>query len=81
MVCLYTTDKSTTAYIRTDQLDGETDWKLRKAPPSTQKYQSIHFFLYQKKLVFFLLDLSFFKKKLFCSFTPKKKKQPKIFKS
>ena len=25
------------AFIRTDQLDGETDWKLRKAPESTQK--------------------------------------------
>ena len=25
------------AFIRTDQLDGETDWKLRKAPAATQK--------------------------------------------
>ena len=25
------------AFIRTDQLDGETDWKLRKAPESTQE--------------------------------------------
>ena len=25
------------AFIRTDQLDGETDWKLRKAPGATQK--------------------------------------------
>ena len=25
------------AFIRTDQLDGETDWKLRKAPESSQK--------------------------------------------
>jgi len=30
MVCLFTTDKSSTAYIRTDQLDGETDWKVRR---------------------------------------------------
>jgi len=30
MVCLYTTDKSGTAYVRTDQLDGETDWKVRR---------------------------------------------------
>ena len=30
MICLYTTDKSGTAYIRTDQLDGETDWKIRR---------------------------------------------------
>jgi phospholipid-translocating ATPase len=28
-------------FIRTDQLDGETDWKLRKAPPSTQKAGTI----------------------------------------
>jgi phospholipid-translocating ATPase len=28
-------------FIRTDQLDGETDWKLRKAPPSTQRNSSI----------------------------------------
>lgn len=24
-------------YIRTDQLDGETDWKARKAAPNAQK--------------------------------------------
>jgi len=36
MVCLYTTDKSTTAYIRTDQLDGETDWKVRRPVISIQ---------------------------------------------
>jgi phospholipid-translocating ATPase len=28
-------------FIRTDQLDGETDWKLRKAPPSTQKHETV----------------------------------------
>lgn len=31
MILLYTTEKSGTIFIRTDQLDGETDWKLRKA--------------------------------------------------
>ena len=31
MVLLYTTDKAGTVFIKTDQLDGETDWKLRKA--------------------------------------------------
>ena len=31
IVVLYTTDKSCTAYIRTDQLDGETDWKVRRS--------------------------------------------------
>jgi len=36
MVILYTTDKSSTAYIRTDQLDGETDWKVRRPIISIQ---------------------------------------------
>ena len=30
-VLLHTTEKSGAVFIRTDQLDGETDWKLRKA--------------------------------------------------
>lgn len=30
MILLYTTDKAGTSYIRTDQLDGETDWKIRR---------------------------------------------------
>lgn len=30
-VLLYTTERQGTVFIRTDQLDGETDWKLRKA--------------------------------------------------
>lgn len=34
---LYTTEKSGTVFIRTDQLDGETDWKLRKAIHTTQQ--------------------------------------------
>ena len=37
MVLIYTTEKSGSVFIRTDQLDGETDWKLRKAIPFTQK--------------------------------------------
>ena len=36
MVLLYTTEKSGGVFIRTDQLDGETDWKLRKAIGHTQ---------------------------------------------
>ena len=32
-------------FIRTDQLDGETDWKLRKAPTLTQKLDSVERFL------------------------------------
>lgn len=31
LLLLYTTEKSGSVFIRTDQLDGETDWKLRKA--------------------------------------------------
>ena len=31
LVLLQTTEKSGSVFIRTDQLDGETDWKLRKA--------------------------------------------------
>eukprot|EP01097_Dermamoeba_algensis_P011052 TRINITY_DN8417_c0_g1_i2.p1 TRINITY_DN8417_c0_g1~~TRINITY_DN8417_c0_g1_i2.p1 ORF type:complete len:1054 (-),score=266.66 TRINITY_DN8417_c0_g1_i2:518-3571(-) len=37
MVLLRTTEKSGASFIRTDQLDGETDWKLRKAVGATQK--------------------------------------------
>ena len=29
LLLLHTTDESETVFIRTDQLDGETDWKLR----------------------------------------------------
>ena len=32
------------AFIRTDQLDGETDWKLRKAPGITQQMEEYQFF-------------------------------------
>lgn len=37
MVFLRTTETNGTCFIRTDQLDGETDWKLRLAVPVTQK--------------------------------------------
>lgn len=36
MVLLRTTEKSGSCFIRTDQLDGETDWKLRLAVGETQ---------------------------------------------
>jgi phospholipid-translocating ATPase len=36
MILLYTTEKGGSVFIRTDQLDGETDWKLRKAISLTQ---------------------------------------------
>lgn len=37
LVMLRTHDASGSAFVRTDQLDGETDWKLRLAVPSCQK--------------------------------------------
>lgn len=40
MVFLSTTEKSGSCFIRSDQLDGETDWKLRLAIPTTQRLQS-----------------------------------------
>jgi phospholipid-translocating ATPase len=36
MVLLRTSDSSGTCFVRTDQLDGETDWKLRVAVERTQ---------------------------------------------
>jgi phospholipid-translocating ATPase len=39
-VLLKTTEHTGTCFIRTDQLDGETDWKLRIAVPSTQQIPS-----------------------------------------
>lgn len=40
MVLVRTTEKAGACFIRTDQLDGETDWKLRLAVPSTQRFSS-----------------------------------------
>ncbi|GBE86868.1 Probable phospholipid-transporting ATPase [Sparassis crispa] len=40
LVLLRTSDHSGTCFIRTDQLDGETDWKLRVAVPACQKLVS-----------------------------------------
>ncbi|XP_064640226.1 probable phospholipid-transporting ATPase IIB isoform X2 [Lineus longissimus] len=37
MVLVRTTEKNGSCFIRTDQLDGETDWKLRLAIGSTQQ--------------------------------------------
>lgn len=37
LILLHTSDESGTVFIRTDQLDGETDWKLRKPIKYTQK--------------------------------------------
>lgn len=40
LVLLRTSDKSGAVFVRTDQLDGETDWKLRLAVPATQKLEN-----------------------------------------
>jgi phospholipid-translocating ATPase len=37
LLLIYTTERTGSVFIRTDQLDGETDWKLRKAVGMTQK--------------------------------------------
>lgn len=37
LVLLRTTEKTGAVFVRTDQLDGETDWKLRLAVPATQR--------------------------------------------
>lgn len=42
MVLLRTSEKSGAVFVRTDQLDGETDWKLRLAIPATQKLSTDH---------------------------------------
>jgi len=40
MILLRTSEKGGATFIRTDQLDGETDWKLRKAVQSCNKLPS-----------------------------------------
>lgn len=40
-VLLHTTEKNGTVFIRTDQLDGETDWKLRSAVIGTQSMEPV----------------------------------------
>lgn len=40
LVLLRTTETSGACFVRTDQLDGETDWKLRLAVTQTQKLES-----------------------------------------
>ncbi|KAL1115480.1 hypothetical protein AAG570_007510, partial [Ranatra chinensis] len=42
LVLLRTTERSGACFVRTDQLDGETDWKVRLAVPHTQKLESDH---------------------------------------
>ncbi len=40
LILLYTSEKQGTVFIRTDQLDGETDWKLRRAVNYIQEKHS-----------------------------------------
>jgi phospholipid-translocating ATPase len=40
LVLLYSSDENGTIFIKTDQLDGETDWKLRRSIRYTQKFFS-----------------------------------------
>lgn len=40
MILIRTTEKGGATFIRTDQLDGETDWKLRKAVQLCNKLPS-----------------------------------------
>ena len=40
MILLKTTEKNGSCFVRTDQLDGETDWKLRLAISTTQQVDS-----------------------------------------
>lgn len=42
LVLLRTSESTGAVFVRTDQLDGETDWKLRLAVPATQKLPSDH---------------------------------------
>ncbi|KAI5966540.1 NEO1 [Candida pseudojiufengensis] len=41
LVLLQSTEKTGEVFIKTDQLDGETDWKLRIAPSVTQNLSSL----------------------------------------
>ena len=44
LILLQTSDPSGTVFVRTDQLDGETDWKVREAVKFTQKLEKSHIF-------------------------------------
>ncbi|CAF1625502.1 unnamed protein product [Adineta ricciae] len=48
VVLLQTSDKSGSCFIRTDQLDGETDWKLRIASTLTQSVADLSVFVTDK---------------------------------
>nr|XP_054762202.1 probable phospholipid-transporting ATPase IIB [Lytechinus pictus] len=61
LVLLRTTERNGACFIRTDQLDGETDWKLRLAVPSCQrlnKYGITDLEVNNQTKVLFLLTLA-----------------------
>jgi magnesium-transporting ATPase (P-type) len=64
MIFLRTTEKSGASFIRTDQLDGETDWKLRYAQ---FKLLFIHSF-FLSSLLFHVFLILFFTSIHFLSF-------------
>ena len=49
LVLAYTTDKSSTVFVKTDQLDGETDWKVRRPINQTQSKMNVPEDLVQKE--------------------------------
>lgn len=52
MVFIRTTEKQGACFIRTDQLDGETDWKLRLAIQNTQRlFSNVVCIKYNRKIV------------------------------
>lgn len=51
MVLLKTTDKSGASFIRTDQLDGETDWKLRRPLSHTQGLSQNELAAYHARII------------------------------
>jgi len=54
MVTLYSDNDQGTLFLKTDQLDGETDWKLRKAVKMTQnliKSTNDYFTLFSSQFV------------------------------
>ncbi len=54
MITLYSDNDQGTLFLKTDQLDGETDWKLRKAVKMTQsvvKQPEDYFSLYNSSFL------------------------------
>ncbi len=54
LVLLHTSDSNGTVFIKTDQLDGETDWKLRFFKKFPFKISSNLIFFFLQKIPFFI---------------------------